>query len=435
MKQFLHFCISALILLIGLKGHAQDISLNDYLNILKEQSLLIQQSSNQVLDATLDVRSAKSQLLPSLGTELSYQRDFSKNFLFFNDEDFGLTKLRTNFNNTVNADLIAEQAVYDAVASKQFQAAKLAAKQTELNHLETVNVVLLQGSRLFLQSLFVQNSLTIIEESLQLAEQQKVQTQDLFESGLVSELELRQAELYYKQALPQVAEAKNAYQTLLNELKTLASLPQDYELIPTGNIVSKDNAISTDKSLEANLELQSINQALKVSNLAIKAREAEWNPMVKVSLGYNLNAQDNEFRFKNDNRLWYGRVSVQFPIVTGGLNSAQLQKARVSKDNVQLELQHTRLSLNTKLENHYLDLELARQKIRLQEDVLRVAKKEFEISEFQASRGHITAIDRKQARLDLSQAKLDLLEAHLQASLTRLEIDKTLGKSLIREIK
>ncbi|MEM9327666.1 MAG: TolC family protein [Bacteroidota bacterium] len=431
MKQFIRHTLSLFLLFLAGIGMGQEMSMDEYLDYLRKESLLIHQSANHVTDAELNARAAKSALLPSVSTAFLYQRDFSKNFLFFNDADFGVTKLRTNFNNSINADVIANQTLYDPVASAEYKVAEQVAAQAEIDHRETIDQLLLQGARLFLQTLFMKESVHIIEESLQLAQDQQQQTQDLYQQGLVSELELKQAELYYQQALPHLASARNSYQTLINELKALASIPEGDDLHLIGNITQVDPGAEKVHSLEKNLQLQSIHRELSMTDLTIRAREAAWNPKVKVGLGYNLNAQDNEFRFENENQLWYGRLSIQVPILTGGYSAAQLQRARLAKDNAQLQLQHTRQTLNAQLDNHYLDLGLARKRIGLQEEILALAEKEFEISTYQSSAGIITATDRKQIRLDLSRAKLSLLQAHLQARLTQLEIDKITGKPFI----
>ncbi|MEM8567524.1 MAG: TolC family protein [Bacteroidota bacterium] len=435
MKQVLRHIILVITSVMSLKGAAQDMSLNDYLEYLAKESLPLKQSTNQILTTRLDARSVRSRLLPTLATDFNYQRDFSKNFLFFNDDSFGETKIRTNFNNAIDANVIVEQAIYEPVASNQFKAAKLATEESELRHKETVNELAFQGTQLFLQALFEREVIKILEENYALAGQQKNQTRDLFNKGLTSELELRKAELFHKQSLPQLVSAKNRYQTLINDLQVLAGLPDGFKLNPVGQINPERNLSEIDSSLTRNYRIQSLHRQLGISDFDIMARKAAWNPVIKLQLGYNLNAQDNAFAFDNDNRLWYGRVSVEIPIFTGGHNKAQLQKSRIVRESLSYELDHTRRTLSAQLENAYGNLNLAWQQVEIFAEALLISERESEISDLQATQGLITAVERKQTRLNLTRARLELLEANLQASLAQIEIDKIVGTSLIKNSK
>ncbi|MDN5202734.1 TolC family protein [Fulvivirgaceae bacterium BMA10] len=438
MKQFKHTIkISALTVLLGFtffKGVGQGLDLEAYLSLLKGGSPVLKQSLNQLRSADFDVRSARAALLPSLGAEFNYQRDFTKNFLFFNDEAFGETKLRTNFDNSINADIVARQAIYDPVSSIQHKLAKLAKEQTQITHQDANNALIFQGTKLFWQAIFVKESLKILADNQALAEEQKNQVLHLFDEGLASELEVHQTELYYKRTIPQLASANNYYQTLLNELKALAGLNSNDQLEVEGDLGAtrndRRNLLISDSILTQNLKIQSLGLALKMNEYHVKAKKAAWGPVIKLNLGYNLSAQDNGFRFRNDNQLWYGQISLSIPVFTGGYNAAQLEKARIDGENIRLEKQNTQNILLGNLKNARLNLSLAFEKIEVEKEAILLSLKELEIAEVQAKQGLITPTEYKEIRINLKQARLNLLNAQLNVRLTNLEVNEILGNTL-----
>ena len=91
-------------LLINTLSHSQELDLKSYIELVKKDNIDLKQSAKQVQIAKEETKIAKSALLPEVGINGFYQRDFNRNFLFINDFDGSITRLRTNFNNSVSAN-------------------------------------------------------------------------------------------------------------------------------------------------------------------------------------------------------------------------------------------------------------------------------------------------------------------------------------------
>jgi outer membrane protein len=423
--------ITILVLIIPGLAKSQGLDLEGYLSILKENNLIIKQSINQRQSSLEDIRSARASLLPSAGIESSYQRDFTKNFLFINDPDFGLSKFRTNFNNSINVNFVAQQSIYDPAAMAQVKIAKLASSLSDLSLQQSTQELLTQGSQLFWQVLFLRESLVILKDNRALAREQWQQMGDLFEQGVVSELALQQSELFYQRTLPVLASAENSFESILNELKFLISLEPTDDLILSGQIALEniEAPIYLEASINKNLNIQVANKELSIAEEQIRASKSARAPVLRANLGYNLNAQDNTFRFKNDNQLWYGLISLEIPLFTGGFNKAQIEKSRINYANANIQMEQLRLNLLKNLKNAELSQLLALQLIESEKKAIFLSEKELEIAEEKARIGILSPFEKKEMRMNLTRAKLNLINAQLDLRIANSEIEQIIGSN------
>ncbi|MFT7270148.1 MAG: outer membrane protein [Roseivirga sp.] len=423
--------ITILVLIIPGLAKSQGLDLEGYLSILKENNLIIKQSINQRQSSLEDIRSARASLLPSAGIESSYQRDFTKNFLFINDPDFGLSKFRTNFNNSINVNFVAQQSIYDPAAMAQVKIAKLASSLSDLSLQQSTQELLTQGSQLFWQALFLRESLVILKDNRTLAREQWQQMGDLFEQGVVSELALQQSELFYQRTLPVLASAENSFESILNELKFLISLEPTDDLILSGQIALEniEAPIYLEASINKNLNIQVANKELSIAEEQIRASKSARAPVLRANLGYNLNAQDNTFRFKNDNQLWYGLISLEIPLFTGGFNKAQIEKSRINYANANIQMEQLRLNLLKNLKNAELSQLLALQLIESEKKAIFLSEKELEIAEEKARIGILSPLEKKEMRMNLTRAKLNLINAQLDLRIANSEIEQIIGSN------
>lgn len=413
----------------------QVVDLDNYLQLIRERSLVLKQSSNQIDLAKTDIHLAKAALLPSVALDFTYQRDFTKSFLFLNEEDpsgFFPDKFRTNFNNNITADLVAEQSIYNPAAKASHKLAILAAEQAQLSHLDLSQELLNQGTQLFWQAIFTRESLQVLEANQELAKEQWEQMQALFEQGYASELQVRQSESFYKRTIPQLESARNTYKLLRNELKALANLPPDHQLELEGTMEIADSEAGyflPDSSLERNTQIRALHKQMEIANQQIKVAEAAKYPTIKANLGYNFNAQDNHLHFDNNNRLFYGQLSLQIPIYTGGYNNAQIQKAKIDSENARLEFQNQQSILKKDLANAQLSVWNALQKVKEEKEVIQLSKRELEIANESRKAGVITPLELKEMRLGLTQSRLRLINAYLDLRIARLQMNRITGRN------
>ncbi len=139
-----------------------------FIDKVKEDNIELKQSANQALLATQNTKISRSALLPNIFVNGYYQRDFNKNFLFINDFKDSQIKFRTNFNNSVNANAVFSQTLFNPDVFSTFKIAKLAEELSKLNNENDNNELITKASILYWQAIFTRESIKVLQENLNL---------------------------------------------------------------------------------------------------------------------------------------------------------------------------------------------------------------------------------------------------------------------------
>ncbi|UJH68745.1 TolC family protein [Allomuricauda sp. SCSIO 65647] len=413
-------------------SYCQELDLQSYIELVKKDNIDLKQSAKQVLIAREETKIAKSALLPDVNVNGFYQRDFNRNFLFINDFDGSTTRLRTNFNNSVSANAALNQTLFDPAIFSAAKIAKLAEEISGLHDEHLHNELIVQASSLYWQAIFTKASVTVLVENSTLAEEQLAQIKKLHGKGTVSDLQVQQAEVFYKKTLPPLKNAKNQFGKLMNDLKVLANIPLTERIVLTDDLETTDlnNVIYTDEAdLEGQPKLKTLKKEVEIADRQINLNKKFWYPKLNLTAAYNYDALANDFKFSdNENKLFLVQLGVSVPIFSGGSNRAKIAKASIERETAELDLVKTKQHLLNQLraaENNYnsamANIETYRQTILLNESELEIFKK-------QLSLGVVTTVEFKESRLRLTQSRLELLNSYLDLHIAHLQILRITGQ-------
>lgn len=418
--------------IVGKSSIAQQTNLSAYIVLVKKNNLALKQGESRIKIANEETKIAKSLLLPNASVDGFYQRDLSKNYLFIHDEfDGTVTRFRTNFNNTLDLTATVSQAIFDPTAFADFKISKLAEELQNIGQEHLSNELLVNAAKLYWQAIFLKESIGVLEENNALAKVQFDQIQKIHKKGVVSKLELHQAEALYKNTIPSLNNAQTQYQNVLNELKTLANIPINENLVLTDKLefMQLDGILEKqERNVENQPQIRSMKKEIELTEKQLQAKRKYWYPRLNLIAGYNYSGQDNSFRLSNnENKLFFGQLRISFPIFSGGRNNAEITKAKIEKDLVEQQLKSQRQELLKQLqiaENNYHNtignIAIHKEAIALQEKEIQVFNKQLEM-------GVVTIIELKEVRLRLTQNKLDLLNDYLDLHIAKLQIRRCLG--------
>ncbi len=434
----IHFIWLMLFFLSVWKVPAQEqLDLEAYLELVAKENLDLKESYGQIRIAKQDVKAARSELLPDIGANANYQRDFNPTFLFINDfTEFN--QFRTNFNNNVDAGILVNQTLFDAAIFSGFKIVKLSQELSMINHENASRELIFEASRLYWQAVLTRESIAVFEENSNLAQEQFEQIQKLYDKGMVSSLDLQRARVYHQQTKPLVNNAQNQYSALLNEMKSMANIDFDTTLILTDslhNVTHLKTELDAD-NLNLQPQIRAVQKELEMAEKQISLKKAYWLPRISLSGGFNYNAQDNNFRFSNNsNELFFGTISLTVPIFSSGRNKAAIAKAQLQKKMIQFSAEKTRNQLEKELMNARNHLASALERIALQQETTDLNAKEIDVFRKQLQLGVVTPLEFKESRVRWTQSKLELLNAHLELLVARLQLRRILGTTNRTDIK
>ena len=432
LSRFLSFWVFCAAIWMHVPSYSQELDLQSYIELVKKDNIDLKQSAKQVLIAKEETKIAKSALLPNVSVNGFYQRDFNRNFLFINDFDGSITRLRTNFNNSVSANATLNQNLFDPAVFSAAKIAKLAEEISGLHDEHLHNELIAQASSLYWQAIFTKASVTVLIENSSLAEAQLAQIKKLHSKGTVSDLQVQQAEVFHKKTLPPLKNAKNQLGKLMNDLKELANIPITEHIILTDNLETMGLSqvmYTNEADLEKQPELNTLKKEVEIADRQINLNKKFWHPKLNLTAAYNYDAQANDFNFSaNENNLFFMQLGVSVPIFSGGSNRAKIAKASIERETAALKLvkakQHLLNQLRT-AENNYnsavTNIETYRETIVLNESELEIFKKQLSI-------GVVTTVEFKESRLRLTQSRLALLNSYLDLHIAHLQILRITGQ-------
>lgn len=401
-------------------GEAQEYSLEQYLERVKQENVNIKKAQNETRQSREDMKMARSEYLPNISANLGYRRDFNASYMYINGEQEGMegfpSKFPVNFKNTLNGAVTLEQSIYNAPALANRKIAKLANAYTNLLQEDQTNEMVKQGTILFYQLLYAKESLSILEENSALAQNQYRQISEMFTNGLVSEFSMKQSELYYQQTLPDIENARKSVANLMRELRLLANIAEEESFEITGRIeVPEDTSIKDNNEiLPANtLKMEQSLRRVDMAKQEIALSKAAFMPKVTFELGYTLDTYDDKFRFKDRNGVGHGSINVSIPIFSGGYNKSKVRKSRIAYEKSKLEHQDLRDRLEKDYQSLLTDKKVALTQITTNRKMVELANAEIQASEEKLSLGLITNLELRETRISYIQAKLQLLNAAL----------------------
>ncbi|WP_420401344.1 TolC family protein [Flagellimonas sp.] len=436
MKYLLHslfFWVFCVIIGIHPPLYSQELDLQSYIELVKQNNIDLKQSRKQVLIAKEETKIAKSALLPNVGINGFYQRDFNRNFLFINDFDGSITRLRTNFNNSVSANATLNQTLFDPAIFSAAKIARLAEEISGLHDEQLQDELVTQASTLYWQAVFTKASVAVLDENSSLAKAQLAQIEKLHSKGTVSDLQAQQAEVFYKKTLPPLKNAKNQFEKLVNGLKELANIPLEERIILTDNLETMgiDNTMyPVEADLEERPQLKTLKKEVEIADKHIKINKKFWYPKLNLTAAYNYDAQANDLNFSaNENKLFLVQLGVSVPIFSGGSNKAKIAKASIERETAALRLAKTKQHLLNQLRTAENNYNSAVTNIETYMETIVLNESELEIFKKQLSLGVVTTVEFKESRLRFTQSKLELLNAYLDLHIAQLQISRITGQS------
>lgn len=438
-------------------------TLEEAINYAKANNLQVRQSSlNRDLDRA-DLNQSKFNRLPSINANGSYGFNTGS---FQDPVTFNLT---TQNARTANGQINANLPLFSGFQQvNQIKQNSLALEASEQEYVSAQNDVTIQVVTAYLNILFANEQMSISELQRGLTEQQLKRTRILFKAGSLAEnavfdLESQFAtdELNYITAQNQRDIARLSLMQLLNiptTEKFEVEIPQIPEpdqnpVIVNGNQVYEVALQTLPAIRAADLRLRSSEKALDVAQgayfprlslfagagsryastsrrlLGIETVDNGLSPQVvyydaagtrSETLYFpdisarRLEADYPLFRQFDDNLSTQVGLSLQIPILNSFQTRINVQRAKVSQQNAQLNADIARNNLRQTIEQAYVDALAAQRRYAAAKEQVNASEKNFRNAELRLNSGVINTVDfnviantYRSAQSSLNQAKYD----------------------------
>lgn len=388
---------------------ASEFTLEQYLTTVKQHSNDLKLAKKELDVAAQNENEAWALALPTIFAKVDYKRNLKDNFLFVEFTPGAVQKFKINRNNEFGAQAVLQQSLFSFKVNNALIAADQYQSLTSFIYSATELQILTHAKKSFYQAILLQKVLEVTRASANNAEENYNDLKKKFGKGVISELELLQAEVRWQGYLPQLSEAEKNYKLMVMHLKSFAGIKLDADLAPVGSLETYPVA---DRKAELGLvmanrpDFKALEWQKKLYQTNLKVNFAEHLPTLAGSLIYNYSAASDDFKLEQENHALIAGVTLSIPIFTGGYTSAQVQKAKIDLEKAELTLEKSRLDITQEISKAELSLAEALTRIESTKSTMKIAKKAFAIAELTAKNGLATQLELKDARLAFDQANL-----------------------------
>ena len=323
-----------------------------------------------------------------------------------------------------------DQVIFSPAVGYGIRGARQYRELTEFLYEASYQAIITQAKRLFYQAVLFQKVYEVRVAAEENARENYENMRFKFESGLVSEFALLQADVRWKNSIPDTSKARRDYDLALNNLKTMAGLPV---LEPVSLRLSLEaypelpDTIDVEAALARRPDYNTLVMEENLRETSVKAHRSAYYPTLYGSLVGAYSAQSDEWRLEQKNTVWSGSLRLSIPIFMGGATRARVRQAAIDLEKTQLRIDKARDDIYKELANIYLWLKESRERIDSAEATLSSAERAFRIAEATSRSGLATQLELKDARLDLDEARLNRYLAIYDYMVAQFEWERATG--------
>ncbi|THF55850.1 MAG: efflux transporter outer membrane subunit, partial [Methylophaga nitratireducenticrescens] len=313
-------------------------------------------------------------------------------------------------------------------ALEQFLASEASRKSIQLTLVSEVADAWFSWQATIAQLEFSRSTREAREESYELINKR-------FESGLASELALRQAET----ALHEARIAESLYQQQANQNFTALELLVGQTLDRQQWTAKWNDDEHTLQDLPVNLssevllarpDVMQAEHQVKAANANIGAARAAFFPRISLTSSLGLGGSSPSDLTNTGNRLWQISPQLSLPLLDWGVNDANLDVAELQKDiNIARYQETIQQAFKEVLDEMQARVTLDAQ-LTAQQDLTKATGRSLELAEIRYDAGvdsYLEVLDAQRSHIDAQLAQIDTQLARLRNQLT---LYKALGGGL-----
>jgi len=412
-----------LVVIYSTSIYAQELSLNDCVNIALDNKETLQSAQLDLKSAKVGKIGALSNILPSVNfssgrTETSY----AKSDLFPTSTSWsaGITGVQNIFDGGGWWNRIAQ-------SNNNYKFSQQLERQIRTN-------VIAEVHRAYFQLLKKQQLLEVAKQNLELAEQQVELAQKKYDLGAAKKTDLLKSEVVRGTAKSALITQQALLYVAISELRNaMGMIGDNSELLISEKILPLQSvpnfADAMDILEENNPGILGSEAQLTDAKLRKKLTIGSRLPSLSASLSYQ--AFDNEFgglsdAFKDEWMMTTG-LNLSFPIFTGMVLSTQSQQAKLAVQKQENDMTTVKNDAIVRAESLLGIVRDYFKIIPINEEVLASAEEDFKLVNERYRLGSASILELLDAQVSVTRARVDLVSSKYDARIQEAYLNAQLG--------
>jgi outer membrane protein len=415
--------------LMLLNAYAQDNgvwNLKGCIDYALEHSIKLKQSKIKEESSAVDVKQNKAALFPSLSFSMSqnvtwrpYQESGSS---FVNDGIATSHKSNVSENGTYGVN--AAWTVWNGgINRKNIKDSQYSQEMAQYATEVQANSIQEQIAQLYIQILYSTEALKVNEEVQKTAQSQYERGQEMVKQGQMAKSELAQLEAQVTAGEYNIVNSKSLISNYKLQLKQLLEIEgsSEMQIADIDNTDEAAMAIIPDEetiyqaALESRPEIKSAEVNIEAMDNKIKIAKAGYLPTISLQAGvgdsHTSGIGTNIFTQMKNNLNASGGLNFSLPILDRRQNKSAVERAKLNKQDAELELQNQRKTLLSTIEKYRLDATTGKQKYIAAKSNVKSMQESYNLINEQFRVGLKNSVDVMTSRDNLIQAEQEMLQS------------------------
>ncbi len=354
-------------------------TLTECIDYALQNNITLQQAKLQKQSATEERKQAKAALLPSLSASTNQSfgyRPWLENGVATVTNGTVNSKVnKTYYNGSYGIN--AQWTVWNGNQNRnQVKLGEVSEQQAELQTETTANNIQERIAQLYVQILYMNEAVEVNKQSLETSKRNEQRGKEMVEVGKMAKADLAQLTAQRAANEYSIVEAESNIANYKLQLKQLLELTGDeafdIEMLTAGDeqALAEIPALSTvyETALGGRPEIKNAQLGLKQSDIQMNIAKAGAMPTISINGGVgtstaSMSSQNWDKQIKTNFDASVG-ASVSVPLFDNRKTKTAVNKARIQREQAQLELLDQQKQLYATIEGYWLDAETNQQKFK-----------------------------------------------------------------------
>lgn len=397
--------------------------------VKKNRQLAIARLEMQKADA--QVKEAYGYAMPNLSFGGTYTHTFKTPEIVFT-VDTMVSRIKIGTENSYQMGFNASQVLFNSIVFTGVGTAKIYQKASREMFLSSYNATIANVKRAFYNVLLAQQVLETTKASMANAEENFKNVKILHAQGIVSDYDLIRSEVQVENIRPTVIESEQRVLVASNALKVQLGMNAEAMISVKGLLdFSPVDSTLLDPLMAAteNAGLKALNYQKQVTEELIAINRSEYLPTLSAFGNYQWQAQRNGLGVSGKDFIASSQAGLTLSInlFSGMQTVARIKQAITDKQKAQQQINDTRETLKTQMQNVALRLEEAQKRVAGQSRTVELAEKSYKIAKTRYNTGSGTQLELNDADLSLTRARLNRIQAIYDYSMAKTDLEELIS--------
>ena len=308
---------------------------------------------------------------------------------------------------------------------------KLTERQAELETDVTANSIQERIAQLFVQILYLDESIKVSKASLETSQKNEERGKEMVEVGKMSKADLAQLTAQRASDEYNVVDAQAQMANYKLQLKQLLELTGEEEFDVVIPQTTDDQALAEIPALQnvyqqallSRPEIESSKLAIESSDLNVKIAKAGWLPSLSLSGSFSTstnslssNGWSNQMK---TNFSTQAGLTLSVPLFDGRQTRTSENKAKIQRQQAQLDLQDQQKTLYQTIEGYWLDANTNQQRFRAAQTTVESEQQSYDLLAEKFNLGLTNIIELMNGKDKLLSAQQNRLQSKYQTILNQ----------------